>query len=240
MATAPATFDLAARRDWRTAFSALRRLLSDTNDTAQVFRIMRALNAGSAKAGYNRLLGTMEGGRIAYRRIELAERFSDAAFVASFPQGSVGAAYAVFLRRTGYSAEGLAMVSRDGGVMRDAEHPYAWFGRRTRDTHDIWHILTGYSADDPLGEACLVAFSFAQTGGWGWALIGLGAAVKALRMPGGGQAARAILEGYRIGRRAIWLLGEDYESLLAEPLDEARRRLGIARPDIYHAVKAEG
>jgi ubiquinone biosynthesis protein COQ4 len=34
--------------------------------------------------------------------------------------------------------------------------------------HDIWHVLTGYRRD-ALGEACLVAFSYAQTRGLGWA-----------------------------------------------------------------------
>jgi ubiquinone biosynthesis protein COQ4 len=238
MASTAITPAVSYRRDWRAAFDALRRLLRDADDTAQVFRIMRALNAGTAKSGYERLLRTAEGGRIAYQRVELAERLSDPAFVAQFPAGSVGAAYAAFLRQTGYSAEGLAMISRADDAQRDARHPYAWFGRRIRDSHDIWHILTGYRADEPLGEACLVAFSFAQTRGPGWALIAIGTAVKAWRTPGGKPAVRAIWEGFRRGRRAAWLSGEDYEALLAEPLDAARRRLGIGEPLAYRAIQA--
>ncbi len=237
MATVSATYDISPRKDWGAAFSALRRLLSDADDTAQVFRIMRALNAGTAKAGYDRLLQTPEGGRLAYQRTELAALFSDPAFTGQFAEGSVGAAYSAFLKSTGFSADGLAMVSRADDTMREAEHPYAWFARRTRDTHDIWHILTGYSANDPLGEACLVAFSYAQTGGLGWAFIAVGGVFKALRTPGGSRAARAIVEGYRLGRRAAWLSGEDYERLLAEPLEDARNRLRIMRPAVYEAVK---
>jgi len=79
-------------------------------------------------------------------------------------------------------------------------------------------VLTGYCAADPLGEACLLACSFAQTRGLGSALIAIGAAIKAWRTPGGKPAVRAILKGYRIGRRAAWLQEEDYELLLAEPL----------------------
>nr|WP_232493698.1 ubiquinone biosynthesis protein COQ4 [Novosphingobium kaempferiae] len=233
------SFDLATRRDWGAALNALRQLLSNADDTAQVFRIMRALNAGSAGKGYARLLRTEAGGRIAYRRTELARLLSDASFVASCPPSSVGAAYADFLTRTGYSAKGLAAVSMEDGMASEAEHPHAWFGRRTRDVHDIWHILTGYRADDPLGEACLVAFSYAQTGGLGWAFIALGAAFKACRTPGGGGALRAIREGYRNGRRAAWLLGEDYEAILSEPLDAARIRLRIARPAAYETMGSE-
>jgi ubiquinone biosynthesis protein COQ4 len=239
MASTPIDRTIRYRRDWRAAFGALRRLLSDADDTVQVFRIMRALNVTTAKSGYQRLLRTAGGGRIAYRRVELAQRLSDPAFIGQFPAGTVGAAYAAFLQRTGYSAEGLATVSRTDDLMRDAEHPYAWFGRRIRDSHDIWHILTGYRADQPLGEACLVAFSFAQTKGPGWALIAIGSAIKAWRAPGGKPAVRAIWEGYRRGRRAAWLSGQDYEALLAEPLDAARTRLGITEPLAYRAMEAD-
>lgn len=225
------------RKDWRGAFAALGRLLSDANDTTQVFRIMRALNAGIAKAGYDRLLRTRDGGRIAYRRVELADLLGNATFIGSFPNGSIGSVYADFLAETGYSAKGLAAISQSDDPLREIEHPHAWFSRRTRDVHDIWHILTGYRADDPLGEACLVAFSYAQTGGLGWAFIAIGSAVKAWRTPGGRSAVRAIWQGYRNGRSAAWLLGEDYERLLGEALTTARDRLRIGAPSYYLAVK---
>jgi ubiquinone biosynthesis protein COQ4 len=226
---------LSYRRDWKTALAALKRLLAHPDDTLQVFRIMRALNVDMVKRGYERLLQTAKGGRIAYDRPELAERLSDPAYVAAFPEGSVGAAYAAFLGRTGYSANGLVQVSRAEDT-REERHPFAWFGRRVRDMHDVWHVLTGYRADDPLGEACLVAFSYAQTRGLGWALIATGSALNALRHPRGWAGVRAIWEGYRLGRRAAWLPGEDYEKLLAEPLDGARSRLGIGRPERYVAA----
>jgi len=240
MSTLTASNTIAASNDWRTALRSVRRLLADASDTAQVFRIMRALNTKSNRAGYDRLLSTPEGGRLAYERVELAERLADRAYIDSLPAKSVGAAYRQFLGRTGFTANGLAEVSRSDDLVLDAAHPYAWFGRRTRDIHDIWHVLTGYRADDPLGEACLVAFSFAQTRGPGWALIAIGAAIKAWRTPGGKPAVRAILEGYRHGRRAAWLQGEDYELLLAEPLEHARARLRISPAHAYRAFTPIG
>jgi ubiquinone biosynthesis protein COQ4 len=51
---------------------------------------------------------------------------------------------------------------------------------------------------------------------------------------------RAIWEGYRLGRRAAWLPGEDYEALLAEPLEQARARLRIGRPETYQEIKRRG
>lgn len=220
------------RRDWRGAFRALRKLLANGDDTTQVFVIMRALNAGSTPKGYERLLRTRGGGRLAYERVELAERFSDPAFIASFAPDTVGAAYRRFLEETGYSAAGLAEISNlDKAPL--IRHPHAWFGRRSRDTHDIWHVLTGYRADETMGEAALVGFSYAQTGGLGWAFIAAGAALKSLRATGGTLFARAVWEGYRHGRAAAWLLGEDYEALLREPIDAARARLGMREPRRY-------
>ncbi|WP_227459785.1 ubiquinone biosynthesis protein COQ4 [Cupriavidus pauculus] len=220
------------KQDLFTALRAVRKLMADGNDTAQVFRIMRALNGPSMPRNFSRLLGTLEGRRMVYQRVELAERLSDPAYIAQFAPGTVGAAYRAFLERTGYSADGLAKVSNldQEPVVEDA---YMWFGRRTRDIHDIWHVLTGYRADESLGEAALVAFSYAQTGGKGWAFIAIAASLKSLRVSGGTAFARAVIEGYRLGRRASWLLGEDYEKLLHEPLEAARARLGIAQPVRY-------
>jgi ubiquinone biosynthesis protein COQ4 len=240
MATQAIDWSKPARRDWGTALTALRRLLANGDDTVQVFRIMRALNGDTAARNYQRLLTTPDGGRIAYRRTELAEKFSDRAWIDSLPAGSVGAAYRDFLDRTGYSAQGLADVSyADADVERGIEHPHAWFGRRERDIHDIWHVITGYQADEPLGEACLVAFSFAQTRGLGWAFIAVGAALKSLKVTGSRNFARAVIEGYRHGKAAAWLSGEDYERLLAEPLDAVRRRLRIGDPVRYRIAQRE-
>lgn len=219
------------------AIRSLRRLLADKEDTRQVFEIMRALNGRSTARGYLRLLASEAGGRIAYRRAELAERLMDDAWLDGFAEGTVGAAYRGFIREQQLSAEGLAQISREGAQRVDEQHPYAWFGRRTRDVHDIWHTLSGYGRD-ALGEACLVAFSYAQTKGLGWALIALGAGWRS-RSVRDYPMTKAILEGYRRGKAAAWLLGEDYERLLGEPIESARRRLGITEPKVYNSIPAE-
>jgi len=229
------------RRDWKTAWRALRTLLRNGDDTTQVFVIMRALNAGNGRRNFARLVRSYEGGEMAYAQVELAETLSDPAYIASFAPGTVGAAYREFLAATGYSAMGLAEVSNLDKTEIPMRHPYAWFGRRIRDTHDIWHVLTGYKADETLGEACLVAFSYAQVGGLGWAFIAAGAAVKSILVTKDLAFARAVWEGYRRGKRAAWLAGEDYPALLNEPIDAARARLGIRDPKAYrHAQQALG
>jgi ubiquinone biosynthesis protein COQ4 len=226
------------RRDWRTAFDAIRKLLNNGDDTTQVFRIMRALNAGNAPMNYAKFIATEEGGRQAYERRELAQIFSQPGYARQFAPGTVGATYCHFLDSTGYSADGLAEISKINRE-EDMPHPYAWFGRRIRDTHDIWHVLTGYKADESLGEAALVAFSYAQVGGLGWAFIGGAAALKSLRVTGNRLFAKAVWEGYKRGKKALWISGEDYEKLLHEPLDAARQRLGLGEPVAYLKAQRE-
>jgi ubiquinone biosynthesis protein COQ4 len=226
-------------RQWGRALVALRRLMADKDDTVQVFEIMRALGGAARTKGYLRLNSTVEGGRIAYEHVELAPKLMDRDWLATLPKGSVGEAYAHFTARENLSAAGLAAESRRGlpDSEIDEKHPLAWYGRRTRDIHDIWHVLTGYGRD-ALGELCLVVFSYRQTRGLGWGLIGLGGYLR-VRGPQGAPHRRALREAWRRGDACAWLPGEDYERLLAEPLEAARRRLGLTPPAAYEAVPAE-
>jgi ubiquinone biosynthesis protein COQ4 len=225
------------KRQWGVALKALRRLLADKEDTGQVFEIMGALNGDSTARNYARLLQTPAGGRLAFEHVDLAPKLMDDVWLDSFAPGTVGAAYRQFVRSENISAEGLAEISRQRRTRGQDDHPYAWFGRRTRDSHDIWHILSGYHRDG-LGEACLVAFSYAQTGSLGWAFIALGAALRQ-RESRGALARRAIWQGYRRGKAAGWLAGEDYLQLMGEPLDGARRRLNLTAPTLYDAIPAD-
>ena len=50
------------------------------------------------------------------------------------------------------------------------------------------------------------------------------------------NATTYIWEAYRNGAKAKWLPGEDYLTLLAEPLENARLRLNIARPTNYQRI----
>ena len=240
-----ATADFAASEPFRpqrleplTALRAFGRLVRDKEDTAQVFEIMRALSGRSIARGYDRLLTTMEGGRQAFLREELAHRLDDPAWLARFGPGTVGAAYRDFRDARGFTAEGLAEESRKVAPLADAPHPVLWYSRRLRDLHDIWHVLTGYQTD-ALGEACVVAFSYAQTGNFGFAFIGWGAAREIQRENPAIPARRAVLQAWRHGRAARWLPALDYETLFAEPLDHARARLNIRPPTLYERVPVE-
>ncbi len=236
-ATRQKVFDY--RMDPARAWRAFRRLVADKEDTYQVFEIMRALAGQSLPRGYHKMLATGEGGRQAYLAEEFAERLEDKEWLASLPDGSVGAAYRAFIAPRGLSAEGLAEESRklaDADV--DTPHPVAWYARRLRDVHDVWHVLTGYGTD-ALGEVCVVAFSFAQTKSLGFALIAGGGAFELEKDRAGWPYAKAVAQAWWNGRRASWLAPLDYERLFLEPLEAARARLGIRAPTIYAAIPPE-
>ena len=221
------------RREWGAAFGALKRLLRDKDATEEVFEIMRALNGASTRKGYFKLLSTMQGGQLAYRSEDLAAKLSDRAWLATLPADSLGGAYRDFTDNGGISPEGLVAVSNQ--VMNSIEHPVAWYGRRIRDSHDLWHVVTGYGLDS-LGEACLVAFSYPQTRSLGWAFIAVGAAFKSRQAPTKQPYVAAIREGHARGKSAAWLPGVDWLSLLPQPLETVRAQLGLVPPPVYLAI----
>lgn len=227
------------RLDWGRAFRAMKKLIADKEDTTQVFEIMDALSGKATPKSYLQLLSTPEGGRMAYEHKELSELLGDNEYLARLPAGSVGATYYKFITTENISAAGLAEESRKvHGDVVDSRHPYSWYGRRMRDVHDIWHVLTGYGRD-AMGEACLVAFSYPQTKQTGFGFIAvMGGYQIARQLPGRGVV-KAIWQAYRAGKNAAWLPGVDYEKLLNEPLDAARARLNIPRPTAYLAIGAE-
>ncbi len=221
------------------ALRALRRLIADKEDTTQVFEIMNALAGRSVRRGYEKMLEQPEGARQAYMMVESADRLHDRAWLESLPQGTVGRAYLDFIDVRNLSAYGLAGESRkvaDSEI--EAAHPYAWYARRLRDVHDLWHVLTGYRTD-ALGEACVVAFSLPQTRSAGFGLIAAGVAIEAARARTGHPCARAVLQAWLRGRRAAWLPALDYEALMSVPLEQARARLGLSGPTLYDRIPVE-
>ena len=219
-----------------TAFRAFRGLIADKEDTVQVFRFIRALAGSAMLKGYLRLLKTPEGGRQAFLGEELADKLQDSAWLAQFAPGTVGARYREFIAPRQLSAYGLADESRKlGEPDLDAAHPIAWFARRGRDVHDLWHVLTGYGTD-ALGEVCNLAFTYAQTDNRAIGILAAAAALEIQRSSWKLPYIRAAWQGYQTGRQASSLMAIDYDALLAEPLESARARLNIRRPTVYEAI----
>jgi ubiquinone biosynthesis protein COQ4 len=217
------------------------RNLTRTGDTRQVFLLMDALRGKTTLRQFARFQKTETGRAVLAERRQLLERLQDRESLAALPAGTLGRSYRDFMASENLSAEGLVEASQ----FRDrlpAQEPMTLFRERSREMHDLLHVVTGYGRD-PLGEACLTAFSFAQTGLKGFALIAIVASHRIARARPGHAVRRAVFEGYRRGRRAAWLVAADWENLLAEPVETIRSRYRVAPavlyPKVLPAIRAE-
>jgi ubiquinone biosynthesis protein COQ4 len=213
------------------ALKAVRRLLDNPDDTTQVFVILKAMRGRSGIKMFRRFRASATGAAILRERRALLPALRDHRALAALPAGSLGRVYLDFMRAEHLSAEGLVAPSRaikDEGLSSDV----LLFRDRMRDMHDLTHVLTGYGRD-PLGELCLLAFMYAQTGNPGQAMIVLMGLARGLRTPYGKIMRRAVFQAWRHGRRAAWMPQQDWEALLAQPLETLRRDLAVAAPTQY-------
>jgi ubiquinone biosynthesis protein COQ4 len=216
------------------ALRAMRNLLRDREDTHQVFLLIDALRGKTTLRQFARFRQTETGRAVLGECRRLLERLSDRASLAALPAGSLGRAYYDFTASENLSADGLVEASR---ITMHALPPdgVTLFRERSREMHDLLHVVTGYGRDS-LGEACLVAFSYAQTRLKGFAVIAFFAARKIARSHSGQPVRRAVFEAYRHGRSAGWLPGADWEALLVEPVEAIRAQFAVKPPTYYRRI----
>jgi ubiquinone biosynthesis protein Coq4 len=103
---------------------------------------------------------------------------------------------------------------------------------RVRQTHDLWHVLTGYETDES-GEIALQAFTYAQlrvpSALW---LGGLGALRQRLGDPDALRRARA---AYRRGLATAKLIPFSWEDHWGTPLAALRATLHCPPHEVSHA-----
>jgi ubiquinone biosynthesis protein COQ4 len=217
------------------ALRAVRSLMRNREDTHQVFLLIEALRGKTTLRQFARFRQTETGRAVLAENRRLLDRLSDRASLAALPAGTLGRAYYDFMASESLSAEGLVAVSR---IERPAAaDDVTLFRERNREMHDLLHVVTGYGRD-PLGEACLVAFSHAQTKLKGFAVIAAFAARRIARARPGQPIRRAVFEGYRHGRSAGWLPGADWEALLSQPVEAVREQFAVKPATYYHTILA--
>lgn len=227
------------------AWGHFRRLMHNTENTAEVFGIFAALPwRGGGKAG-TRFLASEKGHALALAEPWLPVILDDHAALRAMGPGTLGWAYCDFMESEGLTAQGLVNEAERFLAGRPRYNDrFQWYMHRLRDVHDLLHVLTGYGRD-ALGEACVLAFTYPQQPAPGHLFIAWMAALQMrLRLRSRAPVFAAVREAKRRGQRCPRMMEQSIRALLPLDLDEARRRLGIVPGTAYaraHAIwRSEG
>jgi ubiquinone biosynthesis protein COQ4 len=111
-----------------------------------------------------------DGRRVLAERPSIDSAHVDLDALARLPDGTLGREYVRFLQDNGITPD---VFKAPEGVDPRA----AFLVKRIRQTHDLWHVITGY-APDVRGEVLLQAFTYAQVGTPSSAIIAVFGALR--------------------------------------------------------------
>lgn len=215
------------------AVKSFQALIKDKEDTSLVFKIFESLPSSSFMDRVSGLALSERGEMLRANEPSLPEILDDHAALRRTPKGSLAHAYCDFMEAEGLSAAGLVAEAERLGRPKYPDL-VEWFISRSRDTHDLFHILTGYGRD-ALGEQCVLLFTHGQSPSQGHLLIGYAGAANIKRMIKGSHAPvfGAVRQAHRTGKGAPLLMAQSIRELLAQPVEDVRAKLRIPQPTQY-------
>ena len=243
--TAPTTEATAPTWGWKLDFDMLREAGEIRKRDPKAFRgaVLTFFGFGGRDDGW--ILRTMRahptGASILRDRRPLPPGILEPQRLADLPEGSLGRAYYEHCRHNDLDPRVISTESEKVAAEIPATEEHRFIYNRTRDSHDFWHVLTGYGID-MAGEAGIIAWTYGMMRNKAYLLICLLNAILCTRR-GRPDVFRTIWRGYWYGRRSPQLLAVDWEPHLARPLDEVRRELGLeAAPSyrLFHMADAPG
>lgn len=204
------------------ALYSLARLVKDPNRLPEVFEIADALATPKVMQP---IVDEVCRDPSARRAVEGRHRIAiDLDVLRKLPTGTLGREYAAHMDAAKLDPSALPdLPSHD---------PISFFRAHMYETHDIWHVVTGFGVD-LVGELGLQAFYMAQTPG---ALPAFLLSVGFLRS--GLYDAKltkpfmdAVVRGYSMGKTAKPFFGIHWDDWWTLPLSEVRARLGVVDND---------
>ena len=209
-----------------------RELLKDKEETSHVFKIFDALPSKTFMPRVRRLALSPHGEALRRSEPSLPPILDDHAALRKLPEGSVAQAYCDFMQREGLSAAGLVAEADKLGRPK-FDDLVQWYSDRSRDVHDLMHVLTGYGRD-PLGEQCVLLFTHGQQPSQGHLLIGWAGAAHIKRITKTrAPIFKAARQAQRTGKACPPLTWLPIRDMLALDLAEVRGKLGIPEPTWY-------
>ena len=210
---------LSAFERWRRALTALAKVMADPEKTDQVLVFSIYANAGSMPKRIHRFFESEDGRRLYDEHRTIDSKSIDLDALAALPEDTLGHAYAHFLR-----SRGLTPAVFDAPPSEVSDPRMQYVVQRLRQTHDLWHVVTGHDTD-AASEVALQAFTFAQVRAPSSAILATVGTLRAMREKR--DVARDVLRSLRLGLRAHGLPVFPWEDHWATPLREVRALLGI-------------
>jgi ubiquinone biosynthesis protein Coq4 len=210
------------------AFAAVAR---DPHDLDQVFALADAgLRADAGR--FDQILASVRAHEQGARALRERPRIGQPSLaeLEACPPGSLGRAYAAHLRANGLDPAKLPV--------RPAHDERSYFLPHIIETHDVWHVVTGFGTD-VAGELGLMAFYAAQSPGRVPLVILTAGLVSTIRTGMADKDRRfdAIAAGWLLGKRARPLFGACWSRLWPVPLAEVRRRFAVDPASVHRFVE---
>ena len=144
----------------------------------------------------------------------------DTTALGKLPKNTLGYKYFYHLDSMGFDPDYYRKI--------DVQNDTDYVMMRIRQTHDIWHIVTGFDTH-PLGEIAIKAVELSQTHRPMAAAICAGGVFRyMLKEPElFGDCLESIVAGYHMGLQSKALLAMKWEELWDRDLDDLRERLGV-------------
>lgn len=193
-------------------------LALNPSDTQQVFYLATAVDRKALPQAAARLEADPSGRELLRERAAIDTEHVDFDALRALPEDTLGGAYARALDSQGLSPD---IFKRPPGLPEKE----AYTEQRVRQTHDVWHVLTGMNTDIP-GEVALQAFIHAQLQqNFSKFIVWFGLAFYGLRYP---HMWKLVKNSRLAGEQADFLLSVRWEDWWAAPLSEVRAKFNVA------------
>ena len=186
------------------------RLTGDLGRLAKVFEINEHMMRMRSRADEDEAVadfGSAPAGAVALRARTRLTR-EDLVAASRLPPDTLGGAYGASMRARGLSLDDIPRLEARTDIEYVVAHYY--------ETHDLWHVLTGFDTD-PAGEVGLLLVI---------ASVMMNTALYAYEDRG--RRFDAIVRGWMLGKQAKRLAGIDWRQYFVRPLADVRRELDLA------------
>jgi len=232
--------ELEPRRErWTAIRAGARWMINPVSEmgAAQVFRFALSLGQPELFAQRDAMHVDPSGRRLLEKRPDLGVTLADMDRLSTLPEGSFGRDFHRFMSHPdtvpGYVLAGLAY---EGGWFEELawDEELKWMLERIFNTHDISHVIGGYGADlagEGLNNFFTLGSILPEISFRGASLLPFGAVPHLLAPPIGRRRWRTYLKeafarGQAVGRYQPFSCIA-WEELLALPIEEARREIGV-------------